>query len=60
MTRGCVSKGNIYDIGHFSQAAVSVKISNLLIYFCSFGLPCPILEKENVNRKFVYCICHGR
>ena len=29
------------------QAAISVKISNLLICFCSFDLSCPILEKDN-------------
>ena len=31
----------------FSQAAISVIISNLLICVCSFDLSCPILEKEN-------------
>ena len=31
----------------FSQAAVSVKISNLFICFCGFYLSCPILEKDN-------------
>ena len=31
----------------FSQAAVSVKISNLFISFCGFYLSCPILEKDN-------------
>ena len=30
----------------FNQAAVSNKISNLLICFCSFDLSCPILEKD--------------
>ena len=29
------------------QAAVAIKISNLLICFCSFELSCPIHEKEN-------------
>ena len=36
--------------------AVSIKISKLLICFCSFGLSCPILEKNIFNRKFVYCL----
>ena len=40
---------------HFCQAAVSVKISNLLICFCSFDLSCPILEKDNFI-KFVYIV----
>ena len=31
----------------FSQAAISVKISNLLICFCSFDLSSPIIEKGN-------------
>ena len=30
---------------YFYQAAIAVKISNLLICFCSFDLSCPILEK---------------
>ena len=33
--------------GHFSAAALSIKISILLICFCSFDLFCPILEKDN-------------
>ena len=36
---------SFYDI--FSQTAGSVKISNLLICFCSFEMSCPILEKDN-------------
>ena len=36
----------------FYQTAVEVKISNLLICFCSFELSCPILEKDN----FIECI----
>ena len=31
---------------HFYQAAFSIKISNLLICFCSFDLSCPVLEKD--------------
>ena len=30
-----------------SEAAISIKISNLLICFCSFDVFCPILEKDN-------------
>ena len=30
-----------------SQAAVSIKISTLLIFFCSFELSCPVLKKDN-------------
>ena len=33
--------------GHFSKAAISIKISILLINFCSFDLFCAILEKDN-------------
>ena len=36
---------------HFCKAAVSVKISNLLICFCSFDLSCPILEKIQFYKK---------
>ena len=31
---------------HFSQATVSIKLSNFLIYLCNFDLSCPILEKD--------------
>ena len=37
------------------QAAISIKISNLLISFCSFDLSCPILE-HIFYRNFVFCI----
>ena len=40
-----------YELEHYQfllKAAISIKISNLLIGFCSFDLSCPILEKENV------------
>ena len=33
---------------NFSQAACSVKMTDLFICFCSFNLSCPILEKDNV------------
>ena len=40
----------------FCQAAVSIKISNLLIFFCNFDFSCPILEIdsfiENVHIVF--------
>ena len=37
----------IVDFSLKVKAAISVKISNLLICFCSFYLPCLILEKDN-------------
>ena len=40
----------------FSQAAVSIKISNLHICFCSFDLSYLILEENNFIYKNVYCI----
>ena len=40
----------------YSQATVSVMMSNVLICFCSFDLSCPILEIFLFYRKFVYCI----
>ena len=36
---------------YFSQAAVSVKISNLLSCFCSFDLSCSILEIDNFMKN---------
>ena len=40
---------------YFYQAAVTIKISNLLICFCSFDLSCHIVKKdgfiENFKRK---------
>ena len=36
----------------FCQAAVSIKINNLLICFYNFDLYCPILEKDN----FIECL----
>ena len=52
-------KGNTFCVSELTklkkkiyQAAIAIKISNLLICFCSFDLSCPILEKysffENV------------
>ena len=45
-----------FFLGHhllsfFSQATISIKISNFLICFCSFDLSCPILEKDNFNKS---------
>ena len=39
----------------FSKAAVSVKISNLLIFFCIFHWSWPVLEKEHLIEN-VYII----
>ena len=33
------------------NTAISVKISNFLICFCSFDFFCPIFEKENVTEN---------
>ena len=37
---------------NFSQAAISIKISNLFIGFCSFDLSCPTFEKDNFIEMF--------
>ena len=43
---------------HFCQAAVSIKISKLLICFCSFDLSCPILEKNNfIKNVYIVLSC---
>ena len=39
-----------------SEAAISIKISNLLICFCSFDVFCPILEKDNSYIVLSYLI----
>ena len=41
----------------FSQAAVSIKISNLLICFCSFDQSCPMLEKDNFIDNLCIVLC---
>ena len=41
---------------HFYQAAIAIKISILLICFCSFDLSCPILEKYIFIKKNVYIV----
>ena len=40
----------------FYQAAVAVKINNVLICFCRLDLSCPILEKDIFIEHFVYCL----
>ena len=40
----------------FSQAAISIKISNLFICFCSFDLSCPTLEKTKFYQNNLHCI----
>ena len=41
-----------------SQAAISFKISNLLICFCSFDLSCPILGKDNfIENLYIVLSC---
>ena len=35
------------------QAAISIKISNLLICICPFDLSCPILHKDNFIKKYI-------
>ena len=47
-----ISNNVFYIKVHFSnadfcQAAVAIRISKFLNCFCSFGLSCPILEKDN-------------
>ena len=34
-----------------SKAAISIRIINFLICFCSFDSCCPILKKENVTKN---------
>ena len=41
---------------HFYQAAIAIKMSNLLICFCSFDLSFPILKKRYIYWNFVYSI----
>ena len=36
----------------FCQSAISIKISNLLICFCSFDFYGPILEKDNLIKFY--------
>ena len=42
---------------HFSQAIVSVKISNLLICFCSFVSSCPKLETDFMEHLYIVLHC---
>ena len=41
---------------HFYQAAVAIKISHLLICFCSFDLSCPKFEKKNIFIENLYIV----
>ena len=41
---------------HFCQAAVAIKIINLLI--CCFDLSCLILEKDNFIENVCIVLCH--
>ena len=40
----------------FYQAAIVIKISNLLVSFCSFDLTCAILEKKLSTICILYCL----
>ena len=54
-----IQKTSFFLLLHFCQVAISVKISNLLICFCSFDLSCPILEKDNFIENLdivLYCL----
>ena len=42
----------------FNQAAAVIKISNLLICFCSFDLSCPILEKDSFIEHYCIVLSH--
>ena len=51
-----VSLNSILFLNIFHEAAIAIKISNLLICFCSFDLSCPIREKDIFIEKCVYCL----
>ena len=42
---------------YFCQAVISVKVSNLLICFCSFDLCCRILEEYNFIENVIVLSC---
>ena len=46
----------VRDIDDICRAAVSIKISKLLVYYCNFDFSCPVLEKDNFINFFLYCI----
>ena len=46
LTMTCFISGETVFID-FYQAAIAIKICNLLICFCSFELSCPILEIDS-------------
>ena len=43
---------------HFCPADILIKISNLLIWFCSFEFSCPVLEKYHFieHLSILYCL----
>ena len=42
-----------FDLHYFSQATVSIKISNFLICFCSFDLPFLCLKKIILLKMYI-------
>ena len=43
---------------NFFKSAVAIKLSNLLICFCSFDLFCPILEKDSfIEKLYIVLSC---
>ena len=48
----------IIFLHHFSQVAISIKISNLIISFFGFDLSCPILKKDNfIENLYIVLSC---
>ena len=56
----CTSSSYVIFLHHFnfSQATVSVKISNFIICFCSFDLSHSLLEKDNFIEKLCTVLCY--
>ena len=45
--------------GCFSLGAVSIKINNIRICFCSIDLSCTIIEKDNfIVNLYILLACH--
>ena len=43
---------------NFFKSAVAIKLSDLLIGFCSFDLSCPILEKDRfIEKLYIVLSC---
>ena len=43
---------------HYGKVAVSIKLSNLLICFCSFDLSYPVLEKDDfIKNVYIVLSC---